>query len=376
MLVLMRVYFEKPRTTVGWKGLINDPNLNGTYDVHEGMARAREFLLEVCGQGLPTATEFLEPFTPQYLGDVISWGAIGARTTESQPHRLMASGLSMPIGFKNGTGGSIDIAVDGIVAARSEHVFLGIDDDGYASVVKTKGNPGAHLVLRGGKQGPNYDAASVASAQGLLEARGLAPHVVVDCSHANSNKDHRQQACGVQGAGGAAFGERGGGGADAGEQHPGGEPVAGGPVGAGVRGVDHGCVRGVGGDGGAGAVGARAVGGGQPLKLAALGSPFRRCLWVRGLAGKPWVPPHPSPLPPGRGDCYVGPAARWQSRPSFPAQPPLNFSCDWGRGPHTPCQRGTPLWTPPGAASPAAIASTLPKPESTDAERSWGWDKG
>ena len=194
ILVLMRVYFEKPRTTVGWKGLINDPNLNGTYDVHEGMARAREFLLEVCGQGLPAATEFLESFTPQYLGDIISWGAIGARTTESQPHRLMASGLSMPIGFKNGTGGSVDIAVDGIVAAQSEHVFLGIDDEGHAAVVKTKGNPGAHLVLRGGKSGPNCDAASVASAQGMLQKRGLAPNVVVDCSHANSNKDHRQQA--------------------------------------------------------------------------------------------------------------------------------------------------------------------------------------
>ena len=194
ILVAMRVYFEKPRTTVGWKGLINDPNLNGTYDVHGGMARAREFLLQVCGQGLPTATEFLESFTPQYLGDIISWGAIGARTTESQPHRLMASGLSMPIGFKNGTGGSVDIAVDGIVAARSQSVFLGIDDDGVASVVKTMGNPGAHLVLRGGKRGPNYDAESVASAQGLLEARGLAPNVVVDCSHANSNKDHSMQA--------------------------------------------------------------------------------------------------------------------------------------------------------------------------------------
>ena len=194
ILVLMRVYFEKPRTTVGWKGLINDPNLNGTYAVQEGMARAREFLLEVCGQGLPAATEFLESFTPQYLGDIISWGAIGARTTESQPHRLMASGLSMPIGFKNGTGGSVDIAVDGIVAAQSEHVFLGIDDEGHASVVKTRGNPAAHLVLRGGKSGPNCDAASVASAQGMLQGRGLAPHVVVDCSHANSNKDHRQQA--------------------------------------------------------------------------------------------------------------------------------------------------------------------------------------
>ena len=193
ILIAMRVYFEKPRTTVGWKGFINDPHLNGTYDVPGGMARARQFLIDVWAQGLPTATEFLEAFTPQYLGDMISWGAIGARTTESQPHRLMASGLSMPIGFKNGTGGSVDIAVEGIVAAMSEHVFLGIDDDGIASVVKTMGNPAAHLILRGGKRGPNHDAASVAAAQRLLAESGLTPNVIVDCSHANSNKDHKMQ---------------------------------------------------------------------------------------------------------------------------------------------------------------------------------------
>ena len=193
ILIAMRVYFEKPRTTVGWKGLINDPNLNGTYDVQDGMARARQFLIEVCEQGLPTATEFLETFTPQYLGDLVTWGAIGARTTESQTHRLMASGLSMPIGFKNGTGGSVDIGVDGIVAANAEHVFLGIDDDGAAAVVRTNGNPAAHLILRGGKTGPNYDAESVAAAQRLLEGRGLVPNLIVDCSHANSDKDHKFQ---------------------------------------------------------------------------------------------------------------------------------------------------------------------------------------
>ena len=193
ILIAMRVYFEKPRTTLGWKGYINDPTLNGTYDVESGMARAREFLLDVCGVGLPTATEWVEPFTPQYLGDLVSWGAIGARTTESQTHRLMASGLSMPIGFKNGTGGTVDIAVDGIVAAGSEHVFLGIDDNGVASLVKTTGNPTAHLVLRGGKTGPNYDAESVASAQHKLEERGLKPNLIVDCSHGNSGKDHKIQ---------------------------------------------------------------------------------------------------------------------------------------------------------------------------------------
>jgi 3-deoxy-7-phosphoheptulonate synthase len=193
ILIAMRVYFEKPRTTVGWKGFINDPNLNGSYDVKTGMAKAREFLLDVCQVGLPVATEFLEPFTPQYLGDLVAWGAIGARTTESQIHRLIASGLSMPIGFKNGTGGTVEIAVDGIVAARSEHVFLGIDENGIASIVKTTGNPAGHLVLRGGKTGPNYDAKSVASAQRLLEECALKPNLIVDCSHGNSIKDHRRQ---------------------------------------------------------------------------------------------------------------------------------------------------------------------------------------
>ena len=193
ILIAMRVYFEKPRTTLGWKGYINDPNLNGTYDVKTGMAKARNFLLEVCKAGLPAATEFLEPFTPQYLGDLVAWGAIGARTTESQTHRLIASGLSMPMGFKNGTGGTVEIAVDGIVAARSEHVFLGIDDNGVASIVKTAGNPAGHLVLRGGKTGPNYHAESVAAAQHMLQERGLEPNLIVDCSHANSGKDHKRQ---------------------------------------------------------------------------------------------------------------------------------------------------------------------------------------
>ena len=193
IFIAMRVYFEKPRTTVGWKGYINDPNLNGTYDVETGMAKAREFLLEVCKVGLPVATEFLEPFTPQYLGDLVSWGAIGARTTESQTHRLITSGLSMPIGFKNGTGGTVQIAVDAMVAASSEHVFLGIDDDGVASIVTTTGNPATHLVLRGGKTGPNYDSDSVSSAQSLLEKASLKPNLVIDCSHGNSDKDHKRQ---------------------------------------------------------------------------------------------------------------------------------------------------------------------------------------
>ena len=193
ILVVMRGYFEKPRTALGWKGLINDPNLNGTYDVSNGLAIAREFLLKVNQIGLPTAIEWLDPFTPQYLGDLVAWGAIGARTTESQTHRLVASGLSMPIGFKNGTGGSVQIAVDGIVAARSEHVFLGIDDEGAGSIVHTTGNPACHLILRGGKDGPNYDAKSITSAMGNLSGSGLEPNLVGDCSHANSNKDHRVQ---------------------------------------------------------------------------------------------------------------------------------------------------------------------------------------
>ena len=193
ILIVMRVYFEKPRTTVGWKGLINDPNLDGTFDMQTGLERARAFLLKVGSLGLPAGTEFLDPFTPQYLADLVSWGAIGARTTESQTHRQMASGLSMPIGFKNGTGGSCQIAVDAMVAARSPHAFLGIDLEGRASVINTVGNTAQHLILRGGSSGPNYDEDSVASACALLEIAGLRPQVVIDCSHANSNKDHRRQ---------------------------------------------------------------------------------------------------------------------------------------------------------------------------------------
>ncbi len=193
VLIAMRVYFEKPRTALGWKGYINDPNLNGTNDLKTGMFEARRFLLDVGEIGLPVATEWLEAFTPQYLGDLVAWGAIGARTTESQPHRLVASGLSMPIGFKNGTGGTIQIAVDAIVAAASNHVFLGIDDNGRAAIVKTTGNDAGHLVLRGGKTGPNYDAESVESAKRLLVEGGLRPYLLIDCSHSNSGKDHRMQ---------------------------------------------------------------------------------------------------------------------------------------------------------------------------------------
>jgi len=194
LLLVQRVYFEKPRTTVGWKGLINDPHLNGSFDLAAGLEMARSFLLEVAELGIPAATEWLDPITPQYYADLVSWGAIGARTAESQTHRQMASGLSMPIGFKNGTGGTIQLAIDGMVACKSEHAFLGVDADGRASIVLTEGNPDCHLVLRGGKTGPNYDAQSVRNSQRLLEASGFKPLLMVDCSHANSNKDHRNQA--------------------------------------------------------------------------------------------------------------------------------------------------------------------------------------
>ncbi len=193
VLVVMRVYFEKPRTTVGWKGLINDPHLDGTFDVANGLTTAREFLLQVLELGLPTATEWLDPITPQYLADTVCWGAIGARTVESQTHRQLASGMSMPIGFKNGTGGSIQIAVDAMTAAREPHVFLSVEDDGVVSIVKTNGNEGGHIVLRGGSSGPNYDPTAVARATGLLKAAGFESHLVIDCSHANSGKDHRRQ---------------------------------------------------------------------------------------------------------------------------------------------------------------------------------------
>ena len=193
VMVVMRVYFEKPRTTVGWKGLINDPNLDGSCNMAEGLRRARQFLMDVGEIGLPAATEFLDPFTPQYIADLVSWGAIGARTAESQTHRQLASGLSMPIGFKNGTGGSIQLAVDGMISAQTEHAFLGIDDAGAAAVVQTSGNDDCHIVLRGGSDGPNYDGDHVAAAQKALTDSGMAPNVVIDCSHANCNKDHTLQ---------------------------------------------------------------------------------------------------------------------------------------------------------------------------------------
>ena len=194
LLVVMRTYFEKPRTTVGWKGLINDPHLDGTHDIATGLRTAREFLLGVLGLGLPTATEFLEPISPQYTADAITWGAIGARTAESQIHRQLVSGLSMPVGFKNGTDGGLQVAIDACGAAAAAQAFLGIDDGGRAALVATSGNADTHLVLRGGASGPNYDAASVAAASATLAAKGLNPRLVVDASHANSGKNHHRQA--------------------------------------------------------------------------------------------------------------------------------------------------------------------------------------
>ncbi|WP_309081011.1 3-deoxy-7-phosphoheptulonate synthase [Zhihengliuella sp.] len=194
LLIVMRTYFEKPRTTVGWKGLINDPGLDGSHRIAEGLRAARGFLLRVAGLGLPTATEFLEPITPQYVADLVSWGAIGARTTESQIHRQLVSGLSMPVGFKNGTAGDLQIALDACGAAAAEQSFVGIDDDGRASLVSTRGNRDVHLILRGGSDGPNYSAGHVADASATLAAAGLNPRLIVDASHANSGKSHTRQA--------------------------------------------------------------------------------------------------------------------------------------------------------------------------------------
>jgi 3-deoxy-7-phosphoheptulonate synthase len=192
LLVVMRVYFEKPRTTVGWKGLVNDPHLDGTNDVQSGLWLARRLLLEVAQRGLPAGTEFLDPITPQYLADLVSWAAIGARTTESQTHREMASGLSMPVGFKNGTDGSALVAVQAMQSARTPHTFLGIDRRGATAIIHTRGNPDAHLVLRGGKV-PNYDPASIRACETLLEGAGLPARILVDCSHAQTEKDYRRQ---------------------------------------------------------------------------------------------------------------------------------------------------------------------------------------
>ncbi|KAI9131182.1 3-deoxy-7-phosphoheptulonate synthase [Acaryochloris sp. CCMEE 5410] len=191
--IVMRVYFEKPRTSIGWKGLINDPHLDGSYDINTGLRLARQLLLDLANLGLPAATELLDPITPQYIADLIAWTAIGARTTESQTHREMASGLSMPIGFKNNTDGSLQAASNAMLAANQPHRFLGINHHGLASIVKTTGNPDTHLVLRGGKQGPNYAAENVEQATKELAKHNLNPRVMVDCSHANANKDHNRQ---------------------------------------------------------------------------------------------------------------------------------------------------------------------------------------
>ena len=193
MEIVMRVYFEKPRTTIGWKGLINDPHLDGSQDIEAGLKIARRLLLEIVSTGLPAATEFLDPVVPHYIADLVTWAASGARTTESQTHRQMASGLSMPIGYKNATDGSLQIAIDAMGAARHQHSFLGIDADGATSIVRTTGNPDGHVVLRGGRARTNYDAGSILEAEATLAKNNLPPVLMVDCSHANSAKQHARQ---------------------------------------------------------------------------------------------------------------------------------------------------------------------------------------
>jgi 3-deoxy-7-phosphoheptulonate synthase len=193
LCLVMRVYFEKPRTRVGWKGLINDPHLDGSMDIETGLRKAIGLMLEINRMGMPVATEFLDPIIPQYLAHLVSWAAIGARTTESQTHRQMASGLSMPVGFKNGTDGSLQIAIDAMAAAMNPHSFVGIDAQGMTCVVRTSGNPWGHIVLRGGSQRTNYDPASIAETISCLEKADLSPVVMVDCSHANSEKKPERQ---------------------------------------------------------------------------------------------------------------------------------------------------------------------------------------
>ncbi len=193
LVIIMRVYFEKPRTTVGWKGLINDPGLDGTFDINRGLRIARKLLLDINEMGVPAGTEFLDTISPQYVADLISWGAIGARTTESQVHRELTSGLSMPVGFKNGTGGSIQIAIDAIGAARGSHHFLSVTKQGVSAIVTTKGNDSCHIILRGSSKGPNYDKACVDSVAAQLKSSGLPEQLMVDCSHGNSEKDYRKQ---------------------------------------------------------------------------------------------------------------------------------------------------------------------------------------
>ena len=192
LIVVMRVYFEKPRTTVGWKGYINDPRLDGSFRINEGLRRARALLLEISALGLPAGTEFLDLLSPQYIADLIAWGAIGARTTESQSHRQLASGLSCPVGFKNGTDGAVQLAADAVLATAHPHSFMGITKMGVAAIFETRGNRDGHIILRGGKV-PNYDATHVAAACALLKAAGLREQLMIDCSHANSAKQHRRQ---------------------------------------------------------------------------------------------------------------------------------------------------------------------------------------
>jgi 3-deoxy-7-phosphoheptulonate synthase len=193
LLVVMRIYFEKPRTTVGWKGYINDPRLDGSFRINEGLRRARELLLDVAALGLPSGTEFLDLLSPQYIADLVAWGAIGARTTESQSHRQLASGLSCPVGFKNGTDGGVQVAADAVVAARAPHAFMGMTKMGQAAIFETRGNDDGHVILRGGRSTPNYDAASVDAACAVLRKAGLREQVMIDCSHANSAKAHERQ---------------------------------------------------------------------------------------------------------------------------------------------------------------------------------------
>ena len=194
LLVVMRVYFEKPRTTVGWKGLINDPQVDGSFRINDGLRIARGLLAQIAEAGLPAATEFLDPITPQYVADLVAYGAIGARTTESQIHRELASGLSMPVGFKNGTDGSVQVAVDACLSARSSHWFPSVTKDGVVAIFQTSGNPDAHVILRGGSRtGPNYGAEFVTDAAARIQKAGLSTRLVIDCSHGNSSKDHRRQ---------------------------------------------------------------------------------------------------------------------------------------------------------------------------------------
>jgi 3-deoxy-7-phosphoheptulonate synthase len=191
--IVMRVYFEKPRTTVGWKGLINDPRLDGSFAINEGLRIGRRLLLDLAALGLPAGCEFLDPITPQFISDLVSWAAIGARTTESQVHRELASGLSMPVGFKNGTDGGVQIAIDAVRAAAHPHCFLGVTEQGLAGIVSTRGNPDCHVILRGGQSGPNYDAPSVRKVLAALRDAGLPARVMIDTSHGNSDKDYRRQ---------------------------------------------------------------------------------------------------------------------------------------------------------------------------------------